>query len=264
MIQEKIISPILVAPNVTRRNQQVEPQHVNNLAAMRNTTSTSNNKANGGGGVSGPGDSGGTMTAGIDALRVGDRIEVYWTDDKKYYKGRVAEIQRTSGKHKVVYDDGDIEMLVLKDEKWRMEGTGVARRNSRHKMPAPPRKRVAPESTGSTQPSKRIAVNRDVVAPPAVVEEGGIDDNKPISRAEMVEILAGYQVQQQCRYQEMTKRIDDLEECIRTTNTELAALRGQFAALSAIITPQADAARNAAQTMLRDIARSILENVDSR
>jgi hypothetical protein len=49
---------------------------------------------------------------------VGSRIKVWWPDDRKFYKGVVESFDVASKKHKVVYDDGDVERLHLKNEKW--------------------------------------------------------------------------------------------------------------------------------------------------
>ncbi|KAL5216088.1 hypothetical protein ABZP36_007489 [Zizania latifolia] len=54
----------------------------------------------------------------LDGSLVGSRIKVWWPDDKKFYDGVVKSFDTSSKKHKVVYDDGDVERLLLKNEKW--------------------------------------------------------------------------------------------------------------------------------------------------
>ncbi|CAL5026603.1 unnamed protein product [Urochloa decumbens] len=54
----------------------------------------------------------------LDENLVGSRIKVWWPDDKKFYKGVVESFDTSSKKHKVAYDDGDVEVLMLKKEKW--------------------------------------------------------------------------------------------------------------------------------------------------
>uniref|UniRef100_A0A0D9W6T6 Tudor domain-containing protein n=1 Tax=Leersia perrieri TaxID=77586 RepID=A0A0D9W6T6_9ORYZ len=54
----------------------------------------------------------------LDGSLIGSRIKVWWPDDKKFYTGVVHSFDSSSKKHKVVYDDGDIERLLLKKEKW--------------------------------------------------------------------------------------------------------------------------------------------------
>ncbi|CAD6263169.1 unnamed protein product [Miscanthus lutarioriparius] len=49
---------------------------------------------------------------------VGSRIKVWWPDDKMFYAGVVKSFDASSKKHKVSYDDGDVEVLVLKKERW--------------------------------------------------------------------------------------------------------------------------------------------------
>ncbi|CAO2042879.1 unnamed protein product [Urochloa humidicola] len=54
----------------------------------------------------------------LDENLVGSRIKVWWPDDKMFYKGVVESFNTSSKKHKVAYDDGDVEVLMLKKEKW--------------------------------------------------------------------------------------------------------------------------------------------------
>lgn len=51
-------------------------------------------------------------------LHVGDRVEVYWPIMKQYYPGKVAE-RTQAGRHRIEYDDGDIEVLQMEEEQWR-------------------------------------------------------------------------------------------------------------------------------------------------
>jgi hypothetical protein len=55
---------------------------------------------------------------GLDESLVGARVKVWWPDDKKFYKGVVDSYDSVSKKHKVSYDDGDVEVLLLRKEKW--------------------------------------------------------------------------------------------------------------------------------------------------
>uniref|UniRef100_A0A0A9CLA4 Uncharacterized protein n=1 Tax=Arundo donax TaxID=35708 RepID=A0A0A9CLA4_ARUDO len=67
---------------------------------------------------------------GLDGSLVGSRIKVWWPDDKMFYKGVVDSFDSVSKRHKVAYDDGDVEVLLLRDEKWEFiseeKGTAVA------------------------------------------------------------------------------------------------------------------------------------------
>ncbi|CAD6227018.1 unnamed protein product [Miscanthus lutarioriparius] len=54
----------------------------------------------------------------LDENLVGSRIKVWWPDDKMFYAGVIESFDSFSKKHKVSYDDGDVEVLVLKKERW--------------------------------------------------------------------------------------------------------------------------------------------------
>lgn len=49
---------------------------------------------------------------------IGDRIEVYWPLDDKFYPGEVRKITR-GGKYTVVYDDNEKEKIDIDKERWR-------------------------------------------------------------------------------------------------------------------------------------------------
>ncbi|KAL9249430.1 Sister chromatid cohesion protein PDS5 homolog C-like protein [Drosera capensis] len=51
---------------------------------------------------------------------VGSRVRVWWPDDQEFYKGVISEFNPEKKQHKVTYEDGDVEDLVLKDEKWEL------------------------------------------------------------------------------------------------------------------------------------------------
>ncbi|CAL5057178.1 unnamed protein product [Urochloa decumbens] len=67
---------------------------------------------------------------GLDGSLVGARIKVWWPDDEMYYRGVVESFDSGSKRHKVAYDDGDVEVLLLRDENWEFineeKGTAVA------------------------------------------------------------------------------------------------------------------------------------------
>lgn len=60
-------------------------------------------------------------------LDVGDRLEVYWPVDDKFYAGMVIAL-KPGFKHRIMYDDGDYETVELNKEKW---------------LPMPPQKPVS-------------------------------------------------------------------------------------------------------------------------
>ena len=53
-------------------------------------------------------------------LKIGDKIEVYWPLDDQYYPGSVSEYAEATGKHRIAYDDGQVENLKMDEENWRI------------------------------------------------------------------------------------------------------------------------------------------------
>ncbi|KAI7728387.1 hypothetical protein M8C21_009464 [Ambrosia artemisiifolia] len=51
---------------------------------------------------------------------VGSRIKVWWPADRTYYPGVVAFFDFKKKRHKVLYDDGDAELLNLKRQRWKL------------------------------------------------------------------------------------------------------------------------------------------------
>ncbi|XP_027089309.1 sister chromatid cohesion protein PDS5 homolog D-like isoform X1 [Coffea arabica] len=49
---------------------------------------------------------------------VGSRIKVWWPMDSRFYEGVIASFDPSKKKHKVLYVDGDQEILNLKKERW--------------------------------------------------------------------------------------------------------------------------------------------------
>lgn len=45
----------------------------------------------------------------------GRRVDVYWEGDGVYYRGTVTGYSTSSGKHTIMYDDGDVERVKLSD-----------------------------------------------------------------------------------------------------------------------------------------------------
>ncbi|KAJ0805058.1 putative sister chromatid cohesion protein Pds5 [Helianthus annuus] len=50
---------------------------------------------------------------------VGSRIEVWWPADRMYYPGVVTFFDFKKKRHKVLYDDGDVELINLKRQRWK-------------------------------------------------------------------------------------------------------------------------------------------------
>lgn len=48
----------------------------------------------------------------------GRRLEVFWEGDGVFYRGTVTGYSTTSGKHTIMYDDGDTERVNLSQVSW--------------------------------------------------------------------------------------------------------------------------------------------------
>ncbi|KAK7260938.1 hypothetical protein RIF29_27239 [Crotalaria pallida] len=51
---------------------------------------------------------------------VGSRVKVWWPEDEMFYEGIIASFSASRKTHKVNYDDGDVEILNLKKERWEI------------------------------------------------------------------------------------------------------------------------------------------------
>ncbi|KAE9588987.1 hypothetical protein Lal_00012513 [Lupinus albus] len=56
---------------------------------------------------------------------VGTRVKVWWPDDDMFYKGIIERFIPAKKMHQVTYDDGDIEILNLKNETWEIITIGA-------------------------------------------------------------------------------------------------------------------------------------------
>ncbi|UPR04153.1 bromodomain-containing protein [Chloropicon primus] len=81
---------------------------------------------------------------GADA--VGWRVGVWWEDDKTYYYGVLKDYDKKEKKHKILYDDGQQEMITIEKEKleWK-EGPSKpkAKKSSASSQKKPPQKEAA-------------------------------------------------------------------------------------------------------------------------
>ena len=66
----------------------------------------------------------GTVLADLPA--VGQTLQVYWPLDRAWYSGRVLSYTEAQGSTQVVYDDGDVEMLHMVMERYKVSpGTAL-------------------------------------------------------------------------------------------------------------------------------------------
>ena len=81
------------------------------------------------------------------AAAVPERVSVYWTDEKRWYKGRVvASLKEYDGKisHHVLYDDGDDKWHDFQVIKWRPEAVGAPAKKRKEKQPQLPKEQSKP------------------------------------------------------------------------------------------------------------------------
>ncbi|XP_073056323.1 sister chromatid cohesion protein PDS5 homolog D-like isoform X2 [Primulina eburnea] len=72
------------------------------------------------------------------------RIKVWWPDDSEYYPGTIVSFDHAAKKHKVVYDDGDVEILFMDEETWEPLDDHEIQDSMKHDTnpPAPAKKPV--------------------------------------------------------------------------------------------------------------------------
>ncbi|XP_071695718.1 uncharacterized protein [Rutidosis leptorrhynchoides] len=109
-------------------------------------------------------------TVKYDGSLIGQKVKVWWPDDKMYYEGFVASFDATEEKHKVSYLDGEEEMLNLKDEKWEIiqeysvqyeQNAVEVEAQSTDDVPESPVKKKAKNTSGqSAQRSVKKNVNK--------------------------------------------------------------------------------------------------------
>ncbi|XP_039115931.1 uncharacterized protein LOC120251469 isoform X3 [Dioscorea cayenensis subsp. rotundata] len=51
---------------------------------------------------------------------VGSKVKVWWPDDNEFYHGTIDSFDPVTRRHKVYYEDGDVELLFLNDERWKL------------------------------------------------------------------------------------------------------------------------------------------------
>lgn len=80
---------------------------------------------------------------------VGWRVGIYWREDMEFYNGVIKEYDTSTGRHTILYDDDETEMVSLSGEKivWRLPPTGPS-----HEADEPQTK---PKSSVNTEPRSR-------------------------------------------------------------------------------------------------------------
>ncbi|KAK3280391.1 hypothetical protein CYMTET_11761 [Cymbomonas tetramitiformis] len=54
-----------------------------------------------------------------DEMKPGDKVEIFWPEDREWYPGTMGDTDE-DGKTTIKYDDGDVETLLLKEERMRV------------------------------------------------------------------------------------------------------------------------------------------------
>lgn len=85
---------------------------------------------------------------------IDSKVKVWWPDDKKFYKGVIVAFYSVKKKHKVLYDDGDEEVLDLRKEVWEFVGDEEQATENQSPDPShevPKKKRAKTNSEPSTK-----------------------------------------------------------------------------------------------------------------
>ncbi|OAY72548.1 hypothetical protein ACMD2_24243, partial [Ananas comosus] len=92
----------------------------------------------------------------LDESLVNSMIKVWWPADKAFYDGVVHSYNPSSKKHTIVYNDGDVEILRLKEERWELiEGNTEADEGGSEDLPRPDASSEMPPSKKAKTSSSR-------------------------------------------------------------------------------------------------------------
>ncbi|KAK4853751.1 hypothetical protein QYF36_013965 [Acer negundo] len=69
-----------------------------------------------------PGNEKASNTEDFGEILVGSKVKVWWPKDQQFYDGVIDSFDPTKKRHKVLYNDGDEEILNLKRERWELIG----------------------------------------------------------------------------------------------------------------------------------------------
>ncbi|XP_027333272.1 sister chromatid cohesion protein PDS5 homolog A-like isoform X2 [Abrus precatorius] len=101
---------------------------------------------------------------------IGCRIKVWWPMDKKFYGGTIKSYDSLKGKHVMLYDDGDVEILRLEKERWELidKGRKFTKKIKLSSIGASGKKQK--ESSGS--PSKKTKIVNGKQSPGKSIKRG--------------------------------------------------------------------------------------------
>ncbi|KAJ0984877.1 hypothetical protein J5N97_003233 [Dioscorea zingiberensis] len=103
---------------------------------------------------------------------VGSKVKVWWPDDNEFYGGIIDSFNPVTKQHTVLYDDGDVEVLFLKDEQWKLIGSGSAKEGGRAKealsldgsLEGKRNKKLKSSDSGLKQAKEGVPENSDSVS----------------------------------------------------------------------------------------------------
>ncbi|CAI9279977.1 unnamed protein product [Lactuca saligna] len=93
---------------------------------------------------------------------IGRRIKVWWPMDKEFYEGLVKSYDQENNKHVVLYDDGDIEVLCLDKERWKLVKSGHKLAERKLMTYSPPPKEGTSKKLKSSGSSKQTKESTDI------------------------------------------------------------------------------------------------------
>eukprot|EP00258_Populus_trichocarpa_P042806 XP_024458825.1 WASH complex subunit 2 isoform X4 [Populus trichocarpa] len=91
----------------------------------------------------------------FDENVVGSKVKVWWPKDRQFYEGKIVSFDSIKKKHKVLYTDGDEEILILKRQKFELIGDD----SESDKEEAADHS--SPETSSETPLKKRMKTNSD-------------------------------------------------------------------------------------------------------
>ncbi|XP_010243945.1 PREDICTED: sister chromatid cohesion protein PDS5 homolog A-like isoform X2 [Nelumbo nucifera] len=164
---------------------------------------------------------------------IGKRIKVWWPLDKQFYEGVVQSYDQGKKKHVILYDDGDMEVLLLKKERWELINKGyqprkhlklpnvspskeISSEKKRNRAPGQSRQnKKSTKKSSSSRNRRKITGKRNVEQENSVVLESKVDAD--FSEENQVERLETNQTDEEESDKEQKPVaegvVEDAEEC---------------------------------------------------
>ncbi|KAH7431610.1 hypothetical protein KP509_08G056800 [Ceratopteris richardii] len=74
-------------------------------------------------------------TTDMTAPCIGRRVRIWWPVDEKFYSGTITEFDGYSRRHKIEYDDGQVQFLCMDNEKWELINSMIQGHQPAHATP---------------------------------------------------------------------------------------------------------------------------------